>query len=271
KGGRSGSAGGGGGGGVQAPAVAASQPVLQSRGVAAYLARYRQRHQHQQQQQQQHPTRLQQPLQQQPQQQPQPGRRGRLLPAASPRSPPASNQGQQQQQQLDTDNSNNNNSGVGKTGGGGGNSSSPLNPLVWARKASGAVVRRLSGGGSGAAWQGAAALQGPQGRGVFCYFKVTVDKQSHKSRLRWLPAPPDTAGGAAGAVAAIASSFCVPLQPYRFLFALQRPLVNAPVGITLYVTTSARRRGRAVGRLTVPLYELVEQLVAADVRAEAAR
>ncbi|EFJ46863.1 hypothetical protein VOLCADRAFT_92598 [Volvox carteri f. nagariensis] len=79
-----------------------------------------------------------------------------------------------------------------------------------------------------------------QGQGVFCYFK----------QLQHL----------AEAAASVA------LQPSVFVFTLTRPLNNVPVGLAMYVTTSVSmcgRRGRVVGRLTVRLYDLLDQVLGA--------
>ncbi|GIL55218.1 hypothetical protein Vafri_10801 [Volvox africanus] len=118
---------------------------------------------------------------------------------------------------------------------------------------------------SGMTTQDQAAGAG-QGQGVFCYFKVSVDKQSHKSRLRWLPAPmsPPPGLNAMEQLQFLSdAATSVELHPSVFVFTLTRPLSNVPVGVTMYVTTSARRRGRVVGRLTIQLYDLLDRVLGA--------
>ncbi|KAG2489818.1 hypothetical protein HYH03_011767 [Edaphochlamys debaryana] len=114
---------------------------------------------------------------------------------------------------------------------------------------------------------GSAAGQA-SGQGMFCYFKVSVDKQSDKSRLRWLAAPPPPPPPAAALAAFMSDSPLPPppmaaLQPSTFVFAMARPLPNAPVGLALYVTGSAKRRGRVVGRVVAPLYDLLDHVLGA--------
>ncbi|GLC53211.1 hypothetical protein PLESTB_000720200 [Pleodorina starrii] len=109
----------------------------------------------------------------------------------------------------------------------------------------------------------AAAGQG-QGQGVFCYFKVSVDRQSDKSRLRWLPAPPAPPPGLSPGQQLqhlMDASASVGLQPSVFAFTMARPLANVPVGLAMYVTASARRKGRVVGRFTIPLYDILDRVL----------
>ncbi|GLI67443.1 hypothetical protein VaNZ11_011636 [Volvox africanus] len=116
---------------------------------------------------------------------------------------------------------------------------------------------------SGMTTQDQAAGPG-QGQGVFCYFKVSVDKQSYKSRLRWLPAPmppPPGLNPVEQLQFLLDAAASVELHPSVFVFTLTRPLSNVPVGLAMYVTSSARRRGRVVGRLTVQLYDLLDQVL----------
>ncbi|GIM03478.1 hypothetical protein Vretimale_8251 [Volvox reticuliferus] len=118
---------------------------------------------------------------------------------------------------------------------------------------------------SGMTTEDQAAAAG-QGQGVFCYFKVSVDKQSHKSRLRWLPAPMSPPQGLTPGEHLqfmLDAAASVELHPSVFVFTLTRPLSNVPVGLAMYVTTSARRRGRVVGRFTIQLYDLLDRVLGA--------
>ena len=81
----------------------------------------------------------------------------------------------------------------------------------------------------------AVLLQGPgAGPGCYYYFKMAVDKQSHKGRMRWLSA------GAAGTSVAANGALVTPLQPSQFLFVLARPLANTPITLSLYVTPNLK-------------------------------
>ncbi|KXZ49071.1 hypothetical protein GPECTOR_23g156 [Gonium pectorale] len=118
---------------------------------------------------------------------------------------------------------------------------------------------------------------GDEGGGGAAGAGISVDKQSDKSRLRFMPAGPQAStqqqqpgGGGSPQQAAAPQSQPPPLppggvslQPATFVFALARPLPNAPVVLTMYVTSSARRRGRAVGRVSAHLYDLLDQVLGA--------
>ncbi|MEW5313919.1 MAG: hypothetical protein WDW38_005450 [Sanguina aurantia] len=89
--------------------------------------------------------------------------------------------------------------------------------------------------------------QGPgSGPGTYYYIKVSLGKHSHKSRMRWLPLGEEVLDR-------------VPVSGCDFVFTVVRPIVNATLHLALYATHTSRKRGKVVGRLLVPLSELMEE------------
>lgn len=66
---------------------------------------------------------------------------------------------------------------------------------------------------------------------------MSLDKQSHKGRMRWLSAAPTADPSTANDPLAPTVH---KLLPSTFVFVLPRPLPNAQLSVSLYVTNSAR-------------------------------